>query len=139
MTRIRNFWNLPWVEKGLFLQATWLLFKTERALKSRKFAAVRADYERRFLIRDSHSATLNPQRISELVKLANWHSHLRVSCLRESLALWGLLRQHGYAPYIRVGVTSPREGFAAHAWVELDSEILNDTVEVVSQYTVFEQ
>ncbi len=138
MKRVIAFWKLPWHEKKIFLQGAWLLFRIERALKSQKFAAVRTNYERRFLIQPLVSIIVSAQRITELVQLANWHSHLRVSCLRESLALWCLLRQYGYQPQIKVGVTAPKAGFEAHAWVELDAEVLNDTADVVQQYIVLE-
>lgn len=49
----------------------------------------------------------------------------RNPCLTEALALWGLLRRHGYDSRIRIGVARDRTAeFEAHAWVERDGEIL---------------
>ena len=41
------------------------------------------------------------------------------NCLSEALTLWVLLSRGGYAPVLRIGVTT-NEKFAAHAWVECD-------------------
>lgn len=46
-------------------------------------------------------------------------------CLTEAIALWGLLRRHGYESRIRIGVARHGAGsFEAHAWVERDGEVL---------------
>lgn len=46
-------------------------------------------------------------------------------CLTEALALWGLLRRHGYDSHIRIGVARDQGAeLEAHAWVERDGEIL---------------
>ena len=46
-------------------------------------------------------------------------------CLTEALALWGLLRHHGYETELRIGVARDQSaGFQAHAWVERNGEVL---------------
>ena len=46
-------------------------------------------------------------------------------CLTEALALWGLLRRHGYESQLRIGVArDERADFEAHAWVERDGEVI---------------
>lgn len=57
------------------------------------------------------------------------------NCLSQSLALNRLLRQRGIEPALRLGVrlTGPR--FDAHAWVEHDGRVLNDTQDVHTRFT----
>lgn len=45
------------------------------------------------------------------------------TCLVQALAGQWLLQGEGYAPRLRIGV-SKAEGFEAHAWLELDGEVL---------------
>jgi hypothetical protein len=49
----------------------------------------------------------------------------RASCLTQALATQILLARRGYSSRLRLGVLNhPRDGFAAHAWVEIEGEIL---------------
>ena len=52
-----------------------------------------------------------------------WLSHGRgpwtSSCLTRSLVLYTMLRQHGHQPRLHVGVAGKAQAFAAHAWVSL--------------------
>lgn len=60
----------------------------------------------------------------------------RVTCLARSLALCALLERRGELPRLQLGVPlAPlRAGFEAHAWVELDGVVLNDTNDVRGRY-----
>jgi hypothetical protein len=40
--------------------------------------------------------------------------------------LWWLLRRRGIATELRIGARKEFERFEAHAWVEVDAEVLND-------------
>ena len=40
--------------------------------------------------------------------------------------LWWLLRRRGIAAELRIGARKEFERFEAHAWVEVDSAVLND-------------
>lgn len=63
-------------------------------------------------------------------------SLLGVSCLPRSLVLWRLMRARG--AIVRLGVAqSAAQGFAAHAWVEIDGRALNDTANAIARYSVF--
>jgi hypothetical protein len=57
----------------------------------------------------------------------------RDACLLDSLALSEFLCRHSLSPVLAFGVkTKP---FGAHAWVQRQAVVLNDTVENVQQYT----
>lgn len=52
---------------------------------------------------------------------ANLHlAPIAVTCLSRSLALWALLRRHGFDPQLEIGVRKTTGRFEAHAWVEVD-------------------
>ena len=65
------------------------------------------------------------------------YAPLAGNCLSRSLTLWWLLRRHGVAADVRLGVNLA-EGFAAHAWVEWQGQVLNDTPDVSSRYQPLE-
>ena len=46
------------------------------------------------------------------------------SCLTQALAADVMLRRAGFTPQIRIGVAKDRHTFEAHAWLELDGEVL---------------
>jgi Transglutaminase-like superfamily len=48
------------------------------------------------------------------------------NCLEQSLMLWWLLRRRGIAAELRIGARKEFERFEAHAWVEVNSAVLND-------------
>ena len=75
--------------------------------------------------------------LGELIRIAGNHLPMNATCLRQSLLLWWLLRLRGLAAELRIGVDI-REGFAAHAWVELDGCPVNDTPEVTARFAVLE-
>jgi hypothetical protein len=72
-------------------------------------------------------------RIGSLARIAGRHLPLNASCLRQSLLVWWLLRRRGLAPVLRIGVNKD-QGFAAHAWVELDHRPVNDAADVAERF-----
>ena len=59
-------------------------------------------------------------------------------CLQESTALWYLLRRRGYPAELLVGVRTLLGPLEAHAWVELESAVLNHAANVRDIYEPFE-
>lgn len=54
-------------------------------------------------------------------------------CLARSLALLKVLRRSGVAAELVIGVRS--DPFSAHAWVQREGVVLNDTLEQITNYT----
>lgn len=73
------------------------------------------------------------QAIARAVQIAAGRSLLQPTCLDRSLVLWALLRRNGSDADLRIGVRKDGDAFAAHAWVELDGRVLNDS-DTVSQH-----
>jgi hypothetical protein len=60
-----------------------------------------------------------------------------MSCLDRSVLLWWLLRQKGAPAALVLGAPlEKRAQFVAHAWVECDETIVNDTPQIHSHYAV---
>jgi hypothetical protein len=62
------------------------------------------------------------------------YSPLPGNCLSRSLVLWWQLRRRGLAPALRLGASLAGGVFAAHAWVEHEGRVLNDTADVAGRY-----
>jgi hypothetical protein len=86
---------------------------------------------------DSAAETEQAGRIARLVSIAANHGPYRATCLRQSLALWWLLRRRGVAAELRLGVRKDQGELQAHAWVEHNGQALNDTQAVTASYAAF--
>ncbi len=59
------------------------------------------------------------------------------NCLSRSLALLYVLRSRGHDAHLHLGVARPDGTFAAHAWVTMGDDVLNDSQDVASRYVPF--
>lgn len=62
------------------------------------------------------------------------YSPLPGNCLSRSLVLWWMLRRRGVPVTLHLGVSRRDAQLAAHAWVEQEGVVLNDTQDVRSRY-----
>jgi hypothetical protein len=71
-------------------------------------------------------------------QLANAVAHkFRMSCLDRSVLLWWLLRRRGAHAALVLGAPLEKQAqFVAHAWIEYNGTIINDTPWVRSHYAV---
>ena len=79
------------------------------------------------------------QRQARYVEVAARYGLYRATCLPRSLALWWLLRCHGLEANLRIGVKLVDKGLAAHAWVELQGQPLNEVPDVHQHFSAFAQ
>jgi hypothetical protein len=75
--------------------------------------------------------------IARMVRAAAAHGPYRANCLKQSLALWWLLRVNGIESDVCVGVRRALNGIEAHAWVEYQDRPLNDREDVDLRFTPF--
>ena len=76
-------------------------------------------------------------RLGRLTRIAGRYVPANGSCLRQSLLVWWLLRRKGVPAELRIGVRK-QEGFAAHAWVELAGQPVNDAPDVAERFAPFD-
>ena len=69
-----------------------------------------------------------------MVKSASIRFPFKITCLKESLTIWFLLRLLKINSDIQLGVSKTEDDFNAHAWVECQNEIINDTKSNIEQY-----
>ncbi len=74
-----------------------------------------------------------------MVKIAVRYNRLWTNCLKQSLVLWILLRHQGASGEIKIGIQRESDRFAAHAWVEYQGTILNDTEDVHQRFQAFDR
>jgi hypothetical protein len=67
---------------------------------------------------------------------ASRHTPFSAQCLHRSLALYLWLRRDGINCTVKVGVRKLSGEFKAHAWVELDGEVVNDTAQAVAPFSL---
>ena len=75
--------------------------------------------------------------IARMVSLASNRGLYRPNCLQKSLVLWWLLRDRGIESDLRIGVRKQDGSLEAHAWVEYQGDVLNDTTDVKERFAPF--
>jgi hypothetical protein len=140
--RLRKFLELSLADRALLLKL-WILLPMVAALVrlldyprtlrllSRWLPAVPRKNE---IPEDAMAYAL---RLGRLAKIAGRYVPTNGSCLRQSLAVWWLLRRMGVPAELRIGV-SKHEGFAAHAWVELAGKPVTDGMDVTKRFAAFD-
>ena len=78
------------------------------------------------------------ERLGWLVNIAARHGPYSATCLRQSLALWWLLRRRGLPAELRIGVGKEDARMRAHAWVELAGRVINDRTSITNDYVVYQ-
>lgn len=74
---------------------------------------------------------------ARLVQAAARYGLFRLKCLPQSLVLWWLLRRQGLAGELYIGVRPEPSRLEAHAWVEFQGLVLNDSEDVARRFAPF--
>lgn len=74
--------------------------------------------------RRSENAACEVALVCRMVSVAASHGVYRANCLRQALAAWWLLERCGVASKLVIGVRKDEQGFAAHAWVEYQGQVV---------------
>ena len=77
--------------------------------------------------------------IARMQEAASRNLFFHANCLEQSLVLWWLLRRRGIDAALRIGARKDSERFEAHAWVELDSQVMNDASAEHRHFVPFER
>lgn len=121
----------------LILRAYTGLIAIERYLYRADFAALH-QYVREFpLSRRCSGSSTTTQQVCAAVDMACIWYWKQVLCLQRSAATVCLLKAHGISSQLVIGVRSVP--FQAHAWVEVNGEIVNDRPYLRESYAVLER
>ncbi|MBE9198371.1 MULTISPECIES: lasso peptide biosynthesis B2 protein [unclassified Nodularia (in: cyanobacteria)] len=149
--KLRSFWGLDRNSRWLLLQALLFFPLVTLSLKFGGLKRTQSDLVRmlppgKIVLPDSE---LTSQRLRDrsckiiktisMVQLAARYCQPWAKCLQKSLVLWGLLRHQGINSELRIGVKRDAESFEAHAWVEYEGFVLNDTQNVRDRFAMFDR
>ena len=140
----RKFRMRPRQERALILRAMVLLPLTEVGLRVFGFRRWRELIEQ-FSLQTCALQVAGPaiqlemaERTVRAVRSVELHGPAKPNCLERSMTLWWLLRRDGIAGEIHIGARKNGSRLEAHAWVELDGKVLNDSAEVHNHYARFD-
>jgi hypothetical protein len=78
------------------------------------------------------------QRLFRLIGWASRLHFLRMTCLVQSLALRWMLGRRGIASEIKIGAMKTQAGIHAHAWVEIEGEVVGDMGVADKSFSTFD-
>lgn len=122
---LRQWWQLPAGDRLTLLALMALQPALSLSLRLRGYKRTLEWVNARSLHRQPRDATpselVEAERLAQLANIAGRRGPLETTCLRQALAVHGLLRRRGLRPDLKLGV-GRLTGQAAdmHAWVELD-------------------
>lgn len=129
----RRFYQLSPFERRMFVRGVVLLPATACALRFFPLRDVLHLMSPRGM-RDRFGAEGKQQetrRLAEaaqrMTEAASRYGIVRGNCLSKSIVLWHLLRREGAPATVHIGGRKEGSKFAAHAWVELDGRVINDS------------
>lgn len=117
-----------------FMEAWLLLFYSDCLIRFRKFEAIHST------VRKYRADKIKRDGVERLCRAIDYGCVFyfkRVLCLQRSVASALLLRRHGWAAELVIGVQLLP--FHSHAWVEVDGRVVNDKPYVVDKFEVLER
>jgi hypothetical protein len=140
MMDLNKVWQLPRKGRELLVQSLLLLPLINLALLLLGYYRLRGAMEKLIPFKPidtpvSEMEILQRAReIARIVSIAAQHGLYKATCLRRSLLVWWFLRREGIQSEIRFGVRMFNRMLEAHAWVEFQGTVVNDSVEVHEHY-----
>ena len=145
MTNLNKFRRLSRSDRRLYLQSVLLLPVIHCALTGLGYARLRALMERWIPLKSTarpvseSEAYQRASDITRIVSVAAQHGFYRASCLRKSLLTWGFLRRDGITSALCFGVRMSDRRLEAHAWLEYNGMVLNDSANIHEQYQALDE
>lgn len=123
--RLRQWWQLPAGERPVLLLLMILQPALSLSLRACGYRRTRAHVEARSQHPRPRAATAADfdaaERLAQLAQIAGRRGLVVTTCLRQALAVYGVLRRRGLQPDLKLGVDRmPGRAVDMHAWVELD-------------------
>jgi hypothetical protein len=129
------------LERRILLRALFLLPVTGAALHTFGFRLWKT-FLTKFTPKNSDvpvtpESLQSARRTARMVAAASQEGIFHGKCLERSIVLWWFLLCRGFPAELRIGARQSEKGFEAHAWVEVQGNIVNDTEAVRNQYSPF--
>jgi Transglutaminase-like superfamily len=139
--KYRTLFELSDLERSILFQALWLLPIVAILVQFKGMRFTQELLLRLPLRKLSSPDPIETQiwRTVRMVRVAVRYQQLWSNCLKQSLVLWILLRSQDIISEVRIGVQKESDKFAAHAWVEYQGVILNDTDDVHQRFQAFDR
>jgi hypothetical protein len=118
------------------LKAYWKLIHFDLYLARGNFAAL-YNKVRKYPVRKQAPAPGAVERICSSVDMACIWYWKEALCLQRSAATACLLKDYGYAAQLVIG--AQQMPFKAHAWVEVEGQVVNDKVYMHEMYAVLDR
>ena len=140
----RRFRKRPSEDRMLILRAALILPMTEIGLRTfgfQRWKTLMVKFSLPVHPPPSLSAGVQLEtamRTVRAVRSVELHSLTSPNCLERSMTLWWMLRRAGVDGELHIGARKQGARFEAHAWVELEGQVLNDSTEVHQHYTRFD-
>lgn len=137
MRRLRSYLKLSGAEKWLLIRSIlwlWLFWLGLRVLSFQKLYRLVGRFSKPWSSRQGHPAA--PQLISRSVEKSGRYILGQDSCFPQALTGYLLLNRAGYAPRLYIGVKKDGNTLKAHAWIEMDGEVLiGGPLSVIESYS----
>jgi hypothetical protein len=135
MSKLNKVGQLPPGDRWLLFQAVLLLPVVHIALLLLGYSRLRRVLEKLAPLRASQESVSEARRqsareIARIVSIAAQHGFYKATCLRRSLLVWWLLRRQGIESQLDFGVRMVDGKLEAHAWVEYNGMVVNDSENV---------
>jgi transglutaminase superfamily protein len=137
MTHWHNLRSLSWFERALLAGALILLPLSDLSLRLLGFRRTQAVFAWLLPVRSLGQLPVNARQTTLLVQAASRRAFPRATCLHRSLTLWSLLRVQGVDTRLLLGARKSLNQFEAHAWIEYEGLVLNDTGDVRQRFAAF--
>ena len=124
MSKAAKFFALSGRHQLMLAHALVSLWRTWIGLRTTKFARLRAAADGP-AIGPARIGRPSPERLAWAVAAASRYVPDGFNCLIRALAAGRMLRHYGYDAALRIGVVKDQKnGLAAHAWLESDSQVI---------------
>ena len=142
LSRWQKFRGLPWPAQKLFLQALCLLPLVSLAIRLFSFRRTQMALLRALPAGKIPGQNFDARWVHQTVRMvraAADHGPFHGNCLRQSVALWWLLRRQGIDSELRIGVRKTDARLEAHAWIEWRGRALNQGTDMRQRFAAFEK
>jgi hypothetical protein len=128
-------------ERGMLIQAVFLLpivhvCRRMGFQRVQRFLSVSPPAPG-LIVRGNAMKLETARRVARVISIAAARSVCRISCLDRSVLLWFMLRRRGIDSDLQLGVRTDQGYFEAHAWVEVNGEVVNDSKDVRQRFAPF--